>query len=857
MKKFLKILALTICILMTSACVFARDSATKLRDDIIVQLNGEIIDFTDANGDKVEAQIMNDRTMVPMRKIFEVLGAEVEWDGENRIVTGKKEDTEIKLQIGNNIATKKISEETKNIELDVTPTIVNGRTLVPVRFIAESLDKKVGWDAENRAVIIIDSDEIENKIKNNASNLYELLTNKFEDPKTYEADLVLNGTIKDSEQSKIKGNMNIKVNETAVEIHLNLNSDEKDFKDIDASVILDIKNYTVYVKSDSIKNSDGMWVKYEFDDEEKESMKRVFDELKKSQELDTKYIFNNLIDEKNFTLDFYKELNQIVEMVTKVAGNDNLKKSGNTKYEFSMDMDDLINAMSTQMSSIEILALKAKYAFNMTLDFEINNNIATKSNFSLAIGNSKQKLELDLKATLKNYNKSIKIQYPSSKDVITSEELERKNAEAVVPKMQFSLFTTQLGGLREAVQTAITTAKGEEAIRGNARSNAQLANFVARGGYEAVTEEGWLNQAEAENLSCTLIVPQYAKDVLEIELPNISVKVSNNKEEQVSYYVTPKGQVFGWPPYEYDGKSYVTGSVTVKDELGEELSNFKAIQKSKVIIYFKDTKEVIIVKNGAKTRFEKGSLEDIEILLRRENSYKGSDIVLSSDFKTGINQLQECVQTTRVKAKGDEAIIGNARSNAQLANFVARGGYEVLTKDEKGDKLWLVQSDADSLPCTQINKKYAGNILGAELPTIKVKTYKGANQELSYFVTPKGQVFCWPPYIENNKSYVTSTVTVKKGITLTSNAEDYKTAAEYKRTEATKAEEVVLYFPDTNEYVVVSNRKSDIPLVAVKGNVNGDTKIGVWYKNSTLSSSDEIVRGVAMGIDFSKYNNVR
>ena len=662
MKKFLKILALTICILMTSACVFARDSATKLRDDIIVQLNGEIIDFTDANGDKVEAQIMNDRTMVPMRKIFEVLGAEVEWDGENRIVTGKKEDTEIKLQIGNNIATKKISEETKNIELDVTPTIVNGRTLVPVRFIAESLDKKVGWDAENRAVIIIDSDEIENKIKNNASNLYELLTNKFEDPKTYEADLVLNGTIKDSEQSKIKGNMNIKVNETAVEIHLNLNSDEKDFKDIDASVILDIKNYTVYVKSDSIKNSDGMWVKYEFDDEEKESMKRVFDELKKSQELDTKYIFNNLIDEKNFTLDFYKELNQIVEMVTKIAGNDNLKKSGNTKYEFSIDMDDLINAMSTQMSSIEILALKAKYAFNMTLDFEINNNIAAKSNFSLAIGNSKQKLELDLRATLKNYNKSIEIQYPSGKNVITSKELESRNTGTVVSRALFSSFATEMGGLREAVQTAITTAKGDEAIR------------------------------------------------------------------------------------------------------------------------------------------------------------------------------------------------GKARSNSQLANFVARGGYEVLTKDENGEELWLTRGDADSLPCTQINKKFAADILGTKLPVRKVETYKGSEQEMSYFVTPKGQVFCWPPYVYDNKSYVTNNVTVKKGIC---SAEDYKTAAEYKGTEATKAEEVVLYFLDTNEFVVVSNRKSDIPLVAVKGNVNGDTKIGVWYKNSTLSSSDEIVRGVAMGIDFSKYNNVR
>ena len=50
---------------------------------------------------------------------------------------------------------KNESGEETEIKLDSAPTIVNGRTLVPVRFIAESLEKKVGWDAENKTVIII------------------------------------------------------------------------------------------------------------------------------------------------------------------------------------------------------------------------------------------------------------------------------------------------------------------------------------------------------------------------------------------------------------------------------------------------------------------------------------------------------------------------------------------------------------------------------------------------------------------------------------------------------------------------------------------------------------------------------
>ena len=65
-----------------------------------------------------------------------------------------------------------------------------------------------------------------------------------------------------------------------------------------------------------------------------------------------------------------------------------------------------------------------------------------------------------------------------------------------------------------------------------------------------------------------------------------------------------------------------------------------------------------------------------------------------SGFATEMGGLKESVQTAITTAKGDEAIRGNSRSNAQLANYVARGGSNVLTSDDAGDKMWLVQSDA-------------------------------------------------------------------------------------------------------------------------------------------------------------------
>ncbi|QGG47233.1 copper amine oxidase N-terminal domain-containing protein [Heliorestis convoluta] len=92
------------------------------------------------------AVIENNRTLVPMRAIFEALGQTVTWNAEERSVTSGH----IWLQIDNREA--RVGD--KIIELDVAATIINDRTYVPLRFIAESLDKKVAWDGEQRRVDI-------------------------------------------------------------------------------------------------------------------------------------------------------------------------------------------------------------------------------------------------------------------------------------------------------------------------------------------------------------------------------------------------------------------------------------------------------------------------------------------------------------------------------------------------------------------------------------------------------------------------------------------------------------------------------------------------------------------------------
>lgn len=96
--------------------------------------------------------ILNGRTMVPIRFISEAFGAEVQWDSETRTVRiyFERTFTRVTLQINNTIA--RIND--KIVTLDAPPTIINGRTMVPIRFISEAFGATVDWDNATRTVTI-------------------------------------------------------------------------------------------------------------------------------------------------------------------------------------------------------------------------------------------------------------------------------------------------------------------------------------------------------------------------------------------------------------------------------------------------------------------------------------------------------------------------------------------------------------------------------------------------------------------------------------------------------------------------------------------------------------------------------
>lgn len=99
-----------------------------------------------ANPVNLEGINRNGRFLVPMRSIFENLGASENWDGATKTVTGIKDGVEIKLSINNINAY--VDGELK--VLDVPAALENGRTYVPARFVSEALDANVGWDGTKR-----------------------------------------------------------------------------------------------------------------------------------------------------------------------------------------------------------------------------------------------------------------------------------------------------------------------------------------------------------------------------------------------------------------------------------------------------------------------------------------------------------------------------------------------------------------------------------------------------------------------------------------------------------------------------------------------------------------------------------
>lgn len=143
MKKFLLIIGL---IFTLSISVFASGN-----NEVTVVLDGETLNFD------VPAQIIDGRTMVPMRAIFEKLGAEVEWNDGTKTIVAYKPGILMAMQIYNTTVSRNMVHQI----IDVPPLIINDRTLVPIRIISEYMGADVSWEQKTQTVYITSTNKIQ------------------------------------------------------------------------------------------------------------------------------------------------------------------------------------------------------------------------------------------------------------------------------------------------------------------------------------------------------------------------------------------------------------------------------------------------------------------------------------------------------------------------------------------------------------------------------------------------------------------------------------------------------------------------------------------------------------------------
>lgn len=94
--------------------------------------------------------MQDDRTLVPVRAIFEAMGATVNWNEETKTITSVLDDTTVVMTLNS----QEMSVNGVSVTLDIPPQLIEGSTMVPARAVAESFDCKVEWDGALRRVMI-------------------------------------------------------------------------------------------------------------------------------------------------------------------------------------------------------------------------------------------------------------------------------------------------------------------------------------------------------------------------------------------------------------------------------------------------------------------------------------------------------------------------------------------------------------------------------------------------------------------------------------------------------------------------------------------------------------------------------
>ncbi|MGN0107617.1 MAG: copper amine oxidase N-terminal domain-containing protein [Hominilimicola sp.] len=177
-----KIIALALTAAMAMSCAVNAQAAdrisgihesTKDHSEIHILYNDTVVQYED-----VKPVNTDGRVMIPFRAALENMGAAVDYNDAERLVTAKKGDITINFTLMDDTIYIDKNGQQSTITMDVPMIIVEDRTLVPIRFMSNAFDMQVGWDGKSETVVIMDYDDYFNKFSSIAPNMTKLINLK-------------------------------------------------------------------------------------------------------------------------------------------------------------------------------------------------------------------------------------------------------------------------------------------------------------------------------------------------------------------------------------------------------------------------------------------------------------------------------------------------------------------------------------------------------------------------------------------------------------------------------------------------------------------------------------------------------
>lgn len=400
-----KITAIVLTAAMSLSCAAVSVQAAGRVDEVSKVYTSDEINIL-YNGKLVKSDVKpvntEGRVMIPFRAALENMGAIVDYDNSQRLVTAKKGDTEIKFTLMEDTIYINKNGEQSTITMDVPMIIVDDWTLVPIRFMSNALNMQVGWDGETETVIIMDYGDYYDEFLSVAPNMKKLMELKQpEYNKEYTAfDFAMNVEDKGAGEKvdlALSGDINMVSKDNAASADMKLNFDFNDavgnqkyqLKDADAKLI--VKDGQLYVKVKLGTPIDEQWYKLDLNsfvdslsmpEEAKNILKRAVSTGSfESNEDIMRTLFGGFEDvSKDATLDMAQMHAVQMDMYETIDKYFTIteKENGGYSVSFSMDKNDLFNmmlgAMGLSVSGDEDLALEIAELFK-GIDFTGNISI--------------------------------------------------------------------------------------------------------------------------------------------------------------------------------------------------------------------------------------------------------------------------------------------------------------------------------------------------------------------------------------------------------------------------------------------------------------------------------------------------